>query len=59
MDDLCSSFKVLSIAVEYFPDNLQNDIKNRKMHRTSYNEPELLYLINSVVDVCISMKDKK
>ncbi|CAD8144900.1 unnamed protein product [Paramecium pentaurelia] len=59
IDDLCSSFMVLSITVEYYSESLQNDIKQRKIHKTTYNEQELKYIIFEISNVCQYMKDLK
>ncbi|CAK58258.1 unnamed protein product (macronuclear) [Paramecium tetraurelia] len=59
IDDLCSSFMVLSITVEYYSESLSNDFKQRKIHRTTYTEQELLYIIFEISNVCQYMKDQK
>ncbi|CAD8144968.1 unnamed protein product [Paramecium octaurelia] len=59
IDDLCSSFMVLSITVEYYSESLYNDFKQRKIHRTTYTEQELLYIIFEISNICQYMKDSK
>ncbi|CAD8044448.1 unnamed protein product [Paramecium primaurelia] len=56
MDDLCSSFTILSITVEYLNETLQNDIHQRKVHKTIYSEQELCYIIYEISSLCHYMK---
>ncbi|CAD8135027.1 unnamed protein product [Paramecium pentaurelia] len=56
MDDFCSSYIILSITVEYLNDTLQNDIHLRKVHKTTYSEQELYYIIYEISSLCHYMK---
>ncbi|CAD8056949.1 unnamed protein product [Paramecium sonneborni] len=59
IDDLCSSFTVLSITVEYYNETLQNDLKQRIIHKTTYTESELNYIIYEISSVCLFMRDSQ
>ncbi|CAK85507.1 unnamed protein product (macronuclear) [Paramecium tetraurelia] len=56
MDDFCSSYVVLTITVEYLNDTLHNDILLRKIHKTTYSEQELCYIIYEISNLCHYMK---
>jgi serine/threonine protein kinase len=51
--DYCGDVNMLYIMVEFISNNILKDIHQRKQKKYIYTEPEIWYLIKSVIDALL------